>query len=136
MHIQRDWERPRIRQSEANSIRQRLSDTPSQELREAVKRLRIPDRRPAFNPPITDDKGCIWVPRYWTLAMTEGKLIDEVFDIFSSDGIWIGTEVFEEAPDLIQEGCAYIVKSSPVRLERVRLHPLVPELGGSPKILN
>lgn len=125
LHIERDWERPRISNSEKRMIRDRMRRSRAEAVREAEGNLTFPTRRPAFLRPITDDQGCIWVPRYWTMATTGGESIDDVYDIFGKDGVWLGTEVMEYPPSVIQGSFAYIITG--VQLMRIRLTSLIPE---------
>lgn len=56
-----------------------------EEFRKVAKREHIPDTRPAWNDVVVDGASNIWVFR-------SGKTFGtEVFDVFNSDGFWLGT---------------------------------------------
>jgi len=101
-------------------------------------RLTFPSHKPAwFRPPVIDDEGRIWISRYSPLLgepEEEGGQQPElgnVWEIFSAEGVWLGTHLHKERIELITYGYLYQVflsESGSPRFERLRIIPLVPEM--------
>jgi hypothetical protein len=92
----------------------------------------LPEHLPWFGSVKADDQGRIWVSHYRTNR--EQMEIEEaaIYDLYSSDGIWIGRQAMPVSLAIIQSGYGYnetgLIKEIP-RVERWRLIPLVPEVG-------
>jgi hypothetical protein len=128
--IERDWELRPVAEEEKERLRERYRQSEWEEFRYWADRLPFPEVKTPFSTAVTDDLGRIWVGRFTgPFSYTEHE--SYVYDIFGSDGVWLGTQELVRRPQVIQSGHIYLTfeaDSGGPRLERLRLDPLIEEL--------
>lgn len=77
---------------------------------------RIPDRKPAFQRIVLDDRGWIWVARPSASRAADGAPAPTTFDVFGPDGRYYGAVsmdlVAAPAPDIVSDRVAGVVKDA------------------------
>jgi hypothetical protein len=94
------------------------------------------DHKPTFGNPILDTEGRIWLRSYEPIREEgteeeQGQVIGYEYEIFGSDGVWLGTHIQHPAIRHITGEYLYQSYSSEAgspRIERLRIIPLVPEI--------
>jgi len=133
LHIERDWDLVPISQEEKQDYRQAMREHyPDAE----VGSIQFPDYKPPFQRALVDTENRIWLQRYEALREESvgdepGKLIGYEYEIYSSEGVWLGTHLNRRSIHLIQNSCLYqffMSEAGAPRLERLRLVPLVREM--------
>ncbi|MFC1629069.1 hypothetical protein ACFL3H_08160, partial [Gemmatimonadota bacterium] len=126
LHIERDWEILAITVEEKARTLQRYRESPSEEMRALADRLPIPAARAAFSRAVIDGRGRIWILQSKPIY-EEDEVVGYLYDIFLSDGSWIGTQRMDFAPYEFQGDYIYrtfSADSGAPRVERLRLIPL------------
>lgn len=132
IHIEREWDNIPITTSEKRQIRTLWRDEWGGHWLEYWDKIPIPDHRPPFALAQIDDMGHIWVEHFagpYSQFIVRAEFY--TFDVFDSDGTWLGSQVFPYNRLLIQGGYAYrtyLSEYGAPRFERIKLMPLVPEL--------
>ncbi|MFC1529130.1 6-bladed beta-propeller [Gemmatimonadota bacterium] len=133
LHIERDWELDPVTQEEKQNHRQitreRYPDA-------AVGTIQYPDHKPPFRSVEVDTEGRIWLRMYETLREEgtdeePGAFIGYPYEIYSPEGVWLGTHVNRRIIRAIENGYLYqtfLSDAGAPRLERLRIVPLVREL--------
>jgi|GEM_PF-3194603 len=130
LHIEREWERPRVSSADREEARRYYTENDQAYLRRIAKRIPFPDRYPAFSRAFPDAEGRIWVE--YVLGPTPAGRTDRYlkYDVFSSEGVWLGVQEFDFYPAVIGGGCVYhrgaLVEDEGPRIQRFRLKPLAP----------
>ncbi len=127
-YIERDWEFVPVTHEDREAVRQRYRDSSREESRELAEKVPFPDQYPAFRMATMDDSGRIWVEHLpkGSFMRYEGPT---TYDVFDSDGIWLGTQQFDFRFTVSGEYAfrQYYAESGSPRLERFRLTSLVTE---------
>lgn len=133
LHIERDWEPVPVTQKEKqdfkDSVRERNPDA-------QVGSISLPSHKPPFLSAVVDTEGRIWLRRYEAIREegTEeepGELIGYIYEIYSVEGVWLGTHINQRAIREVHNGYLYQTRLSEAgapRLERLRIIPLVREM--------
>jgi len=125
-HIQHGWDLPRVTAEEKERFRSNFRDNPGNaHFAHWATDMPIPDRHAAFDLVIPDDQDRIWVRR-----VIPGNSDDEkpegVFDVFTSEGVWLGSQNLPHRPVAVQGDfvyCLYSAESGSPRFGRFRLSP-------------
>lgn len=128
LHIERDWTRKRLTSDDRKAVIERYQRSPYEEIKDHPQRAPMPQRYPFFSTVITDDRSRIWVQQ-----VTGYTAAENIYDVFSPDGVWLGTQVFPFRPSRIRGDYVYRRYSSDAgapRFERLRLIPIIPDLAG------
>ena len=134
LHVERDWEHISVTQEEKDSIEKSWREAG---VLESGRRIPYPDYKPPFGRPILDSEGRIWLRSFEPMREegTEeepGQIIGYDYEIFSRDGVWLGTHTQRPTIRYITGEFLYQSYSSDAgapRIERLRITPLVPEMG-------
>jgi len=130
LHVERDWEYPPVTAQDKERILSRFRDSQNATQLEIADKLKLPDRRAAFATVHADDNGWLWVVRSKPVYESD-EVVGHVYDLFDSEGIWIGTQELAYIPIFIQGGFIYrtfTAESGAPRIERIRLEPLIPDI--------
>ena len=121
LHFRRDWGNRRLTANDRRSV----TDPSGQPV--PASEFEFPDRHPAFDQALADDKGNIWVERTagpWPEDVRE----EYVYDIFDNTGVWIAIQRLPFRPstdsDWIRGSCLYRVfraEGGGLRFERLRM---------------
>jgi len=132
LHVERDWTRKRLTSDDRKKVIERYQSSPYEEVSNNPQRAPMPQRYPFFSMAITDDKGRIWVQR--VAGPTALSTAEEyIYDVFSPNGVWIGTQVFPFIPRSIRGDYVYrryLSEAGAPRFERLRLIPLNTDISG------
>lgn len=129
LHIERDWSRERLTSDDRKIVIERYQNSSYEEVRDHPQRAPMPRRYPFFSMAITDDRGRIWVQRMagpTAFSVTE----DYTYDVFGTDGVWLGTQVFPFLPRRIRGDYVYrrfLSEAGAPHFERLRLRPITPD---------
>lgn len=120
--IESSWERIRVQNDEKQAWFERMRAMPMVE-QAYLNRVQLPDYRQAFFTLFLDDLNRIWVER----ARSHPRDTPPVYDVFTTEGEWLGVQSLEERPTRIENGFLYQVVTSEdhgPRLIRYRMVPL------------
>jgi len=133
MHIERDWERPRVSAEDKKEGRKRFLENEQAYMRRIAQKIPFPRRYAAFSRAFTDDRDRIWV-EYMDGPSPTSVLSDYFkYDVFGPDGVWLGIQEFDFFPYRIRGDYVYHRGGSEgegPRFRRSHLHPLIPEAAG------
>jgi hypothetical protein len=130
--LEREWEPTPISAVEKREIRRMWRDDFGGHWLEYWDKIPIPDQRPPFASITFDDRGRIWAEYYegpYSAFLIRAESYR--YDIFSAEGVWLGTQVLPFNRIHVQDGYLYHTYHSEAgapRLERLQIVPLVPEL--------
>jgi len=133
LNLERDWELDPVTQEEKQTYRQNIRGRyPDAE----VGSIQFPDHKPPFRSAVVDTEGRIWLRMYEEIREegTEeepGALIGYPYEIYSPEGVWLGTHINRRLIRAIRDGYLYqtfLSDAGAPRLERLRIVPLVREM--------
>lgn len=133
MHIERDWERPRVSAKDKREGKRRFQESEQANMRRIANIIPFPRRYAAFSKAFTDDRGRIWVEYIDGPSPTSVRTDYYKCDVFGPDGVWLGIQEFDFFPWRISGDYVYRrggLEAEGPRLRRLHLHPLVPEAAG------
>ena len=126
LHIERDWEILAVTAEEKARTLKRYRES-NATMRALADKTPFPATRAAFNSAVIDGRGRIWVMQ--SKPVYEGdEVVGYLYDIFLSDGFWIGTQQMDFTPYQFQGDYIYrtfAADSGAPRVERLRIAPLV-----------
>ena len=137
LHIERDWELVAVTEREKQDYRQYIRDRyPEADIRS----IQFPDHKPPFQWAFVDSEGRIWLRMYEAIREESvgdepGELIGFLYEIYGSDGTWLGTHVSQDYIIAVTNGYFFQMnpfESGAPRLERLSIIPLVPEMETDP----
>ena len=67
-----------------------LGDNPSPRMRVHLDRLPVPENRPAYSKLVVGSEGCVWAEKHIGELRTWLKMESSKWEVFSSDGEWLG----------------------------------------------
>jgi len=131
LHIEREWQRERVTRSEKSAIRRSYEQRYG-----SGTNIPFPDYKPIFGSIRVDEDGRIWERerdpiREEPTGEEPGEVIGYNYQIYSTDGIWIGTHQQRYSPWYntgVHQYWNYFSKAGAPRIERLRIIPLVPEM--------
>ncbi len=134
MHIEREWERPRISPAEREAVRRRYAENEQEYMRRVANRIPFPSRYPAYSIAFADDRGRLWV-EYVLEPYPASRTADYMkYDVFGPDGVWLGVQEFTFYPQVISGDHVYhrgaLTEDGCPGFQRFDLRPLVPEAAG------
>ena len=132
-HIERDWDLIPVTQEEKSRTEKGWRESG---MIEGSVRIPFPKFKPPFIGPYLDTEGRIWLRMFEPIREegTEeelGQITGYEYEIFGSDGVWLGTHIQRPTIRHITSEYLYQTYSSEAgspRLERLRIVPLVPEM--------
>ena len=133
MHIERDWERPRLSADDKREGRKPYAESDQPLRKRIADQIPFPRRHTAYSNAFTDDRGRIWVEYVDGLAPASVTTDHYKCDVFGPDGVWLGVQEFDFFPWRISGDHVYRrlgLEGEGPRIRRYSLRPLVPEAAG------
>ena len=137
-HVERDYPLEPVTALEKDRIRKAYRDRGQEDY---ASRIVFADNKSIwFGLPVIDNQGRIWIRRYSALreepevGKTNGRLIGYAWEIFDTDGTWLGVHVQKPTIRHVIDGYlyqTYMSEAGTPRFERLRIIPLVPEMQGT-----
>lgn len=127
LHLDHHWVFPEVTEEEKDHVRSLFLDNPGNaNFRHWATDMPLPDTHAAFNLVLPDDQGRIWVRRTGTKRRLS-NILEHVFDLFDTNGVWLGTQQLPYEPVAIERDYVYFIfvaESGAPRFGRFELVPV------------